>query len=231
MKDKQLLWLRISFMILLVGLFVVCGLIIRREIIRANALKNIGQNVIAISLDREDTTEGFTSGNTMSHNKKKEKVVDGSVADKQSAKYVKERLTRIYSLALSEDWEKREMAEKYKSVSFRELEKQCAAVESEPEYGDWYMDCGDWIFTQDEENPKIASVTVNDITMDSAFATVVIDVFGDSHSMQEVNIWLVFENGDWFIDDFQPKEFKECDGKTLREEMAYYLNCHQQSAE
>lgn len=150
--------------------------------------------------------------------------------NRKSKDYIKERLTWIYSAALegvSGNKEKLKSANMYKSSQMKKLEKQCAAVEqSEPGYlRDWYMDCVDWIFTQDLQNPRLASVSVKSITNDSAEATVVIDVFGDSESMQHVDLWLVYENNDWYIDDFQPDEYKEFK-HTVRDDMDVFLKSH-----
>lgn len=150
--------------------------------------------------------------------------------NRKNKDYIEERLTWIYSAALEGvcgDKEKLMSANMYKSSRMKKLEKQCVAVEqSEPGYlRDWYMDCVDWIFTQDWQNPGLASVSVKSITNDSAEATVVIDVFGDSESMQHVDLWLVYENNDWYIDDFQPDEYKEF-RHTVRDDMDAYLKSH-----
>ena len=150
--------------------------------------------------------------------------------NRKSKDYIEERVTWIYSAALEGvcgDKEKLMSANMYKSSRMKKLEKQCVAVEqSEPGYlRDWYMDCVDWIFTQDFENPKLVSVDVHNITNDSALATVVIDVFGDSYSIQHVDLWLVYEYNDWFIDDFQPDEYQDFN-KTVRDDMVKYLESH-----
>ena len=52
LKIKELQYLRIAFAILAAGLFIVGVLIIRREIIRSNALKNIGKNTVEVSITK-----------------------------------------------------------------------------------------------------------------------------------------------------------------------------------
>ena len=47
--------------------------------------------------------------------------------------------------------------------------------------------------------------------------------------MQHVDLWLVFENGDWFINDFQDDAMKELWGITLRDEMIDFFRSHYHS--
>ena len=228
---KELKILRILLVVLAAGFIVVCGLIVRREIIRSQAIKNIGKNTIEVAITKtanESKEEASGASAGMSDNK------SGNLAEnsdnKKTKAYIEDRLTWIYSNALEGvegDKIMLEIANKCKSAKMRGLEKQCAAVEqSEPGYlRDWYMDCVDWIFTQDLQNPRLASVSVKSITNNSAEATVIIDVFGDSGTMQHVDLWLVYENNDWFIDDFQPDEYKEFK-HTVRGDMNAYLKSH-----
>lgn len=226
-QAKELKILRIVLAALAAGLLVVIGFVIRREVIRSQALKNIGKNTIEVAI----TKTGNESKEAVSGPSDKK---SGNQADngdnKKTKSYIEERLTWIYSNALKGvegDKKMLEIANKCKSAKMRGLEKQCAAVEqSEPGYlRDWYMDCADWIFTQDLQNPRLASVSVKSITNNSAEATVIIDVFGDSGTMQHVDLWLVYENNDWFIDDFQPDEYKEFK-HTVRGDMDAYLQSH-----
>lgn len=58
-SNSELRPLRIVLIILAVGLAVVVALVVRREIIRSNALKNIGKNTIEVSITKtaESSTE------------------------------------------------------------------------------------------------------------------------------------------------------------------------------
>ena len=225
-QAKELKILRIALVALAAGLAVVIALVIRREVIRDQALKNIGKNTIEVAI----TKTGSESKESVPGTLKKSGNQAENSDDKKTKSYIEDRLTWIYSNALKGvvgDKKKLEIANKSKSAKMRDLEKQCAAVEqSEPGYlRDWYMDCADWIFTQDLQNPGLASVSVKSITNNSAEATVIIDVFGDSGTMQHVDLWLVYENNDWFIDDFQPDEYKEFK-HTVRGDMNAYLKSH-----
>ena len=225
-QAKELKILRIVLAILAAGLVVVIGFVIRREVIRSQALKNIGKNTIEVVI----TKTGSESKESVPGTLKKSGNQADNGDNKKTKSYIEERLTWIYSNALKGvegDKKMLEIANKCKSAKMRGLEKQCAAVEqSEPGYlRDWYMDCVDWIFTQDLQNPRLASVSVKSITNNSAEATVIIDVFGDSGTMQHVDLWLVYENNDWFIDDFQPDEYKEFK-HTVRGDMNAYLKSH-----
>lgn len=226
-QAKELKILRIVLAILAAGLVVVIGFVIRREVIRSQALKNIGKNTIEVVI----TKTGNESKEAVSGPSDKK---SGNQADngdnKKSKSYIEERLTWIYSNALKGvegDKKMLEIANKCKSAKMRGLEKQCAAVEqSEPGYlRDWYMDCTDWVFTQDFKNPKLVSVDVHNITNDSALATVAIDFYEGSNSMQYVDLWLVYEYNDWYIDDFQPDEYQEFN-ETVRGDMVKYLESH-----
>lgn len=57
-SNSELRPLRIVLIILAVGLAVVVALVVRREIIRSNALKNIGKNTIEVSITK--TAESLT---------------------------------------------------------------------------------------------------------------------------------------------------------------------------
>lgn len=227
LKVKELQRLRMVLAVLATGLLVVIGFVIRREVIRSQALKNIGKNTIEVAI----TKTGNESKETVSGPSDKK---SGNQADngdnKKTKSYIEERLTWIYSNALKGvegDKKMLEIANKCKSAKMRGLEKQCSAVEqSEPGYlRDWYLDCVDWVFTQDMKNPRLASVSVKSITKNRAEATVVIDFYEGSGSMQHVDLWLVYENNDWFIDDFQPDEYKEFK-HTVRGDMDAYLKSH-----
>lgn len=225
-QAKELKILRIVLAILAAGLVVVIGFVIRREVIRSQALKNIGKNTIDVVI----TKTGSESKESVPDTLKKSGNQAENSDDKKTKSYIEDRLTWIYSNALKGvegDKKMLEIANKCKSAKMRGLEKQCAAVEhSEPGYlRDWYMDCADWIFTQDMKSPRLASVSVKSITKNRAEATVVIDFYEGSGSMQHVDLWLVYENNDWFIDDFQPDEYKEFK-HTVRDDMDAYLKSH-----
>ncbi len=224
-QAKEFKILRIVLAILAVGLVVVIGFVIRREVIRSQALENIGKNTIEVVI----TKTGSESKESVPGTLKKSGNQAENSDDKKTKSYIEDRLTWIYSNALKGvvgDKKKLEVANKSKSAKMRDLEKQCAAAAtSEPGYIDSYMECVDWIFTQDLQNPRLASVSVKSITNNSAEATVIIDVFGDSGTMQHVDLWLVYENNDWFIDDFQPDEYKEFK-HTVRGDMNAYLKSH-----
>ena len=158
--------------------------------------------------------------------------------NKHTASYLRYRVTTIYSNALAAlndfddhvcDIDAEYNLDQYKSISLRKIEKGCGALADTGGDLDWYTDCADWIFTQDRENPRLVSVTVSDIASNTAKARVVIDVFGNSDVMQHVDLWLVFENGDWFINDFQDDAMKELWGITLRDEMIDFFRSHYHS--
>jgi len=64
LKVKELQQLRTVFTILAIGLFVVIALIVRREVIRSQALKNIGKNNIELVITEYDVKQDAITKNS-----------------------------------------------------------------------------------------------------------------------------------------------------------------------
>ena len=152
---------------------------------------------------------------------------------KQTSSYLRYRVTTIYSHVLKELGKVSECGcdipeelNRYKSESLLKLENRCEKLSENGCCPYWYRDSADWIFTQDMDNPRLVGVKVNCINGLEAKASVVIDVFGDSDILQNVDLWLVFENGDWYIDDFQDDAMKFNGGDTLRGDILSFIKSH-----
>lgn len=153
--------------------------------------------------------------------------------NKQSSSYLRHRVTSIYRQVINEYNKEYKYAfaiqdslSGYKTASLRKLEKRCATVAADGGTPYWYSDSADWVFTKEVGDLKLVSVKVSDITGTTAKARVVIDVFGDSDILQNVDLWLVFENGDWYINDFQDDTMKVKGGHTVRDYMKAFIKTH-----
>lgn len=73
LKVKELQYLRIVFAVLAVGLLIVSFFIIRREVIRSNALKNNGKNTIEVKLDGAEASDSVAESRTKEKSAKQQK--------------------------------------------------------------------------------------------------------------------------------------------------------------
>ena len=153
--------------------------------------------------------------------------------DKQSPSYLRHRVITIYKQVITNLNNESECGcgyqydiDQYKSAAFKKIEKKCEALAENGDKPYWYKDSADWILTQDMENPRLVSVTVSDIKDNKAKARVILDVFGNSDIMQHIDLWMVYENGDWFINDFQDDTMRDVKKTTLKTEMIQFFRNH-----
>ncbi len=128
-------------------------------------------------------------------------IVEEDISDVHSKTYIMHRLQQVCDNVPSSH--KKNLVKKYFSESFRELfGKVC---EKDGDDGDGYFGFYFWSGSdfQDESIISVTAIDVNNITEFSASAKVENLVkWGDNEELKKsLHLNLVFENGDWFIDD------------------------------
>ena len=124
-----------------------------------------------------------------------------AVADtSQVEETITQRLTEIYHDAFGDG---NDCDSKYCSRSFVALMKEFdEAYENSTLQGELMApDADHWIAAQDAVNPSMKIISISRQSDDMATATIHID-HGFENSGADVELKLVYENNDWFIDDF-----------------------------
>ncbi|MBQ4366985.1 MAG: DUF3828 domain-containing protein [Muribaculaceae bacterium] len=136
---------------------------------------------------------------------------------KHSVEYITQRLNAIYNDVYSNAFMLIENDHKYMSSEYNRLQDK--AMEIAQRNGDLVVDADHWIQGQEWTEPKMTVQSVNDITENTANAVVKITKFGGTPDESEdlITLPLVFERGDWYIDNM----IQQWEGETL-DEKAWY---------
>ncbi len=113
--------------------------------------------------------------------------------DKQSEAYIRRRVEQAYAYE-GDDREAKFTSRAYFALWQRVAEKDAAL---EGEIG--FFDANHWLQAQDADEPKIEVVSVTKSAATRAKVVVKITDFGTA---VRITFPMIFERGDWFIDDF-----------------------------
>ena len=124
--------------------------------------------------------------------------------DKHSEQSIRQRLTDIYNEAFNEqNHDLLALDHKFMSKEYNNLQDKAMKIAERT--GDIVIDADHWVQGQDWTNPTMDIVGVENITATTALARVKIvpHLPGDAGTATLLILPLVFERGDWFIDNMQ----------------------------
>ncbi len=122
---------------------------------------------------------------------------------KRTPEYIKTRLQLIYALVFNTiETGRTSLSDYFFSEEFRALNRTADELTPAGETG--YYDYDPWLQAQNCDHPKAKVCNVHDITENSAIADVIVYPFGQNTDSKgiSVRVALRYENGDWFISNF-----------------------------
>ena len=140
---------------------------------------------------------------------------DTIAVDNDSAEYdihsidgIKARLNEIFSKALNMPDDA--AVNKYFSQEFKRLYKQVENVDATFDDGPGFWNGSIWDGSQDDNPNGYEIVRVDTSSPTEAYFDInLLSNYEGRHSEQKVSMSLVFENGNWFIDDISDSQYKE----------------------
>lgn len=158
--------------------------------------------------------------NPTTHTSTQAQTHDMAADDKHTVEYITQRLSNIYAEAFVEDTHDLfELDQKYMSQQYVQLQDK--AMEIAERTDDIIIDADHWIQGQDWTYPTMEIVKIENITATTAIAHVTITshIPDNEESTSAIILPLVFERGDWYIDNMQ----QYYEGELL-DEKAWYQN-------
>ena len=122
---------------------------------------------------------------------------------------ISKRVTEIYNDVFSYNGE--DYDSKYCSKSFLALVKEFDEAYEKANTGDLIgPDCDHWTAAQDCDNPSMSIISISKLSDKEATAKIHVKAFKDSDGT-DVKLKMIYENGNWFIDDFIIGDYSERD--------------------
>lgn len=140
--------------------------------------------------------------------------------DKLSEQYIRQRLTDIYAEAFRDkEHDLLALDAKFMSQEYNQLQNRAIAIAEKND--DMVIDSDHWVQGQDWTYPTMDIKRIDNITNTTATAHVIITTHmpGSDSQQTELTLPLVYEQGDWFIDNMQ----QYYEGELL-DEKAWYKN-------
>lgn len=149
--------------------------------------------------DTGDTTPKDTKSST--------EMKDNTPVDDEAV--ISKRVTEIYNDVFSYNGE--DYDSKYCSKSFLALVKEFDEAYEKANTGDLIgPDCDHWTAAQDCDNPSMSIISISKLSDKEATAKIHVKAFKDSDGT-DVKLKMIYENGNWFIDDFIIGDYSERD--------------------
>ena len=124
--------------------------------------------------------------------------------DKLSEQYIRQRLTDIYAEAFRDkEHDLLALDAKFMSQEYNQLQNRALAIAEKND--DMVIDSDHWVQGQDWTYPTMDIKRIDNITNTTATAHVIITTHmpGCDSQQTELTLPLVYERGDWFIDNMQ----------------------------
>ena len=142
--------------------------------------------------------------------------------DKHTTEYIIQRLNDIFTDVYTHRIDLLKADSMYMSSDYNRLQNAAMAIAERTD--DMVIDADHWVQGQDWTEPAMKVKSVGDITDTTATAVVVITTFPGSPDSSDntITMPLVFERGNWYIDNMQ----QQWQGETLDEKAWYqhYVN-------
>ncbi len=133
-----------------------------------------------------------------------DKQVAQDKQDKQSEQYIRQRLTDIYAEAFRDkEHDLMALDAKFMSQEYNQLQNRAMAIAEKND--DMVIDADHWVQGQDWTYPTMDIKRIDNITNTTVTAHVIITTHmpGCDSQQTELTLPLVYERGDWFIDNMQ----------------------------
>lgn len=140
-----------------------------------------------------------------------------AASDKHSTEYITQRLNDIFTDVYTHRIDLLKADSMYMSADYNRLQNAAMAIAERTD--DVVIDADHWVQGQDWTEPAMKVKSVDGITPGAATAVVVITTFPGTPDSRDntITMPLVFERGDWYIDNMQ----QQWQGETL-DEKAWY---------
>ena len=159
-------------------------------------------NFLLIAIMAMASCTGANGSNNAAQQPQEQNATD--TQNKQTEQYISQRLTEIYNEALKEEGhDLLALDHKFMSQEYNDLQDKAMKIAERNE--DLVIDSDHWVQGQDWTYPTMDIVSIEDITPTTALARVkiVTHMPGADNVTTLLILPLVFERGDWYIDNMQ----------------------------
>lgn len=141
------------------------------------------------------------------------------VRQKLTEEMITKRVEEIYNAYINSDEDERTLDETYCSDEWQDIVEDVENNDLRNHQGEvGFFDWNYWTQAQDSGNMSVSNLKVTELTVDSATVEMILHNLGTKTPMQ---LRLIFEDGEWVIDDFINKSGDIFDWK---KEMLKYLD-------